>query len=77
MLNDQVIAAKWLQNNTHVNQILIIDLDVHQGNGTAALCTEEKISTLSVCTANNYPLHKEKSDVDLELENGTRDKEYL
>ena len=78
LLNDQVIAAKWLQNNTHVNQILIIDLDVHQGNGTAALCTEEKnIYTFSMHGKNNYPLHKEKSDVDLELENGTRDKEYL
>ncbi len=78
LLNDQVIAANWLLNNTEVQQILIIDLDVHQGNGTAAMCNgDERIFTFSMHGKNNYPLHKEKSNTDVELENGTKDQEYL
>ena len=78
LLNDQVIAANWLLNNTDIQQILIIDLDVHQGNGTAAMCNgDERIFTFSMHGKNNYPLHKEKSNTDVELENGTKDQEYL
>ncbi len=78
LLNDQVIASNYLLNNHGLNKILIIDLDVHQGNGTAALARgDERIFTFSMHGRNNYPLQKEQSDVDVELEDGIQDKEYL
>ena len=78
LLNDQVIAAQWLLQHKKVDRILIVDLDVHQGNGTAALCAEnDAVFTLSMHGKNNYPLQKEKSNVDVELEDGTNDKTYL
>lgn len=78
LLNDQVIASKYLLNAHGMNKILIIDLDVHQGNGTAALAQgDERIFTFSMHCRNNYPLQKEQSDVDVELEDGIQDKEYL
>lgn len=78
LLNDQVIAAQWLINQNLVNKILIIDLDVHQGNGSAALCAKkDNIFTFSMHGKNNYPLRKELSDVDIELEDGTKDAAYL
>jgi acetoin utilization deacetylase AcuC-like enzyme len=78
LLNDQVIASKWLLHKKLVSSILIIDLDVHQGNGTAALCANEpEIFTFSMHGKNNYPLKKEKSNLDIELEDKTDDKTYL
>jgi acetoin utilization deacetylase AcuC-like enzyme len=78
LLNDQVIASNYLLNYHGLNKILIIDLDVHQGNGTAALARgDERIFTFSMHGRNNYPLQKEQSDVDVELEDGIQDKEYL
>lgn len=78
LLNDQVIAAKWLLKENHVQRILILDLDVHQGNGTAALCKDEsQIFTVSMHGKNNYPLHKEQSNIDVEVEDGIKDLEYL
>ena len=78
LLNDQVIAAKWLLDNTQIQRILIVDLDVHQGNGTAALCAnEERIFTFSMHGSGNYPLKKEKSDLDIDLKDGISDKDYL
>lgn len=78
LLNDQVIAAHYLLNSHGMNKILIIDLDVHQGNGTAALAHgDERIFTFSMHGRNNYPLQKEQSDLDVELEDGIQDKEYL
>jgi acetoin utilization deacetylase AcuC-like enzyme len=78
LLNDQVIAAKWLLDNRQIQRILIIDLDVHQGNGTAALsANEERIFTFSMHGSGNYPLKKEKSDLDIDLKDGISDKEYL
>jgi acetoin utilization deacetylase AcuC-like enzyme len=78
LLNDQVIASNYLLNTHGLNKILIIDLDVHQGNGTAALAQlDERIFTFSMHGRNNYPLQKEQSDVDVELEDGIQDKEYL
>ena len=69
LLNDQVIAAQWLLDQKLVSQVLIIDLDVHQGNGTAALCADNtQIYTFSMHGKNNYPLRKEKSDVDIAIE---------
>ena len=63
--------------NKIANQILIIDLDVHQGNGTAKLFLEKPdVFTFSMHGKNNYPFHKEKSDLDIELPDGTDDDLY-
>ena len=78
LLNDQAIAAKWLLDTNKVGSILIIDLDVHQGNGTAKIFQDEpKVFTFSMHGANNYPLKKEKSDLDVPLEDGVDDKTYI
>jgi acetoin utilization deacetylase AcuC-like enzyme len=78
LLNDQVIAANWLLENTQIQRILIVDLDVHQGNGTAALCAnEERIFTFSMHGAGNYPLKKENSDLDVELPDACKDEVFL
>lgn len=78
LLNDQVIAANDLLSNHGIDKILIIDLDVHQGNGTAAMLQDdERVFTFSMHGRNNYPLQKEKSNLDVELEDGIPDKAYL
>ena len=78
MLNDQAIAANYLLKNKLVKKILIIDLDVHQGNGTAKLFENEpRVFTFSMHGKNNYPFRKEKSDLDIELLDGTNDETYL
>ena len=78
LLNDQAIAAQYLLDQKKASQILILDLDVHQGNGTAAIFkSNPKIFTLSVHGAKNYPFQKEKSDLDVALEDDTGDKKYL
>ena len=66
MLNDQAIAANYLIKNKFCKKILIVDLDVHQGNGTA-----------SIHGKNNYPFKKEKSNLDVEFDNGVTDTFYL
>ena len=78
MLNDQAIAAKYLINKKLAKKIMIIDLDVHQGNGTASIFNENPdVFTLSFHGKKNYPFKKEKSDLDFEFEDGTSDYEYL
>ena len=78
LLNDQVIASNWLLRNTQIQKILIVDLDVHQGNGTAQLLEkEDRAFTFSMHGENNYPMQKEKSDWDVPLKDGISDKEYL
>ena len=78
MLNDQAIGAKYLQQKGLVDKILIVDLDVHQGNGTAEIFqNDNSIFTFSMHGKSNYPFIKEKSDVDIALENDTKDEEYL
>lgn len=78
LLNDMAIAANYLLNKNLVKKILIIDLDVHQGNGTAKLMeNEDRVFTFSIHGKNNYPFHKEKSDLDIGLENGTSGSVYL
>ena len=78
LLNDQAIAAQYLLDQKKASQILILDLDVHQGNGTAAIFeSNPKVFTLSVHGAKNYPFQKEKSDLDVALEDDTGDKKYL
>ena len=78
LLNDQAIAARYLQKEKGIKKILIIDLDVHQGNGTAEIFQEDaSVFTFSIHGKNNYPFRKETSDLDIELADGTEDKEYL
>ena len=78
MLNDQAIAANYILNKGLANRVMIIDLDVHQGNGTASLFNNNSnVFTLSFHGKNNYPFRKEKSDLDIEFEDRTDDKEYL
>ena len=78
LLNDQAIAANWLLKHTDVKKVLIVDLDVHQGNGTAEIFQgRDEVFTFSMHGSNNYPLKKETSDLDVELEDGISDTEYL
>ena len=78
MLNDQAIAANYIIQEGLFKKILIIDLDVHQGNGTASLFNSNpNVYTLSFHGKKNYPFRKEKSDLDIEFEDNTNDKEYL
>jgi acetoin utilization deacetylase AcuC-like enzyme len=61
-----------------VKSVLIIDLDVHQGNGTASIFKDEpRVFAFSMHGKNNYPLQKERSDLDVELKDGIEDDEYL
>ena len=77
-LNDSVIAARVMQIEGLVKDVLIIDCDVHQGNGTAAILKNDPtIFTFSIHGKNNFPYHKEISDLDIELEDGTDDAAYL
>ena len=78
LLNDQAIGARYLQNKGLVDKILIVDLDVHQGNGTAEIFKDDNsVFTFSMHGKSNYPFIKEISDLDIALENDTKDKEYL
>ncbi|MBR9853159.1 MAG: histone deacetylase [Algicola sp.] len=78
MLNDQAIGARYLLQNNLAKKILIVDLDVHQGNGTAEIFkTDHSVFTFSMHGKGNYPFKKEKSDLDIALEKGTTDREYL
>ena len=78
MLNDFSIAANYLLHKKLAGQILIIDLDVHQGDGTAKLFEHEpRVFTFSMHGRHNYPFHKEKSDLDIPLEDGTDEEIYL
>jgi acetoin utilization deacetylase AcuC-like enzyme len=78
LLNDIAVAAHYLLNNALAKQILVIDLDVHQGNGTAQIFkNDSRVFTFSMHGANNYPLHKEVSDLDIALPDRTDDAFYL
>ncbi|GAA3919151.1 histone deacetylase [Hymenobacter algoricola] len=79
LLNDQAVAANYLlAHEPAVQKILVVDLDVHQGNGTAALFRHEpRVFTFSMHGARNYPHRKEQSDLDLALADGTDDAAYL
>ncbi len=78
LLNDSAIAAHYLLDHQNIKQILIVDLDVHQGNGTAKIMEkEDRVFTFSMHGENNYPLHKEKSNLDIGLEDGIEDQQYL
>ncbi len=78
LYNDQAVAAKYLLNKGKVQKILMVDLDVHQGNGTAEIFKNEpRVFTFSIHGGKNYPFKKEVSDMDIGLEDGTDDTQYL
>jgi acetoin utilization deacetylase AcuC-like enzyme len=89
LLNDVAIAANYLINNKLCKKILIIDLDVHQGSGTAEIFSQSPnkwreeareqggIFTFSMHGTKNYPIHKEQSNLDIALQDGVTDTQYL
>ena len=78
IFNDFAIASNILLSKKDVSQILIVDLDVHQGNGTAKIFeNDDRVYTFSMHGEKNYPLRKEKSDLDIELPDGCEDELYL
>ena len=77
-LNDSVIAARAMQAEGLAENIMVVDCDVHQGDGTAAITRDDPtIFTFSIHGKNNFPYHKETSVLDIEMENGTDDRTYL
>lgn len=78
LLNDQAIGTRYLQSKGLVKKILIVDLDVHQGNGTAEIFqNDDSVFTFSMHGKSNYPFKKEQSDLDIALDNDTDDSTYL
>lgn len=78
LLNDIAIAAQYLLNQKVVQQILVVDLDVHQGNGTASIFRDEpRVFTFSMHGEKNYPVRKPPSDLDIGLPDRTDDSTYL
>jgi len=78
LLNDIAIAANYLLKQGYVRKVLVVDLDVHQGNGTAQIFRNKpEVFTFSMHGAKNYPMHKEESDLDIALPDGTEDDAYL
>ncbi|OUW97266.1 MAG: histone deacetylase [Cyanobacteria bacterium TMED229] len=78
IFNDCAVTAQVLLNQGCVDRLLVLDLDVHQGDGTAACFSEDtRVFTLSMHAASNFPLRKVASDLDLNLKDGTGDEAYL
>lgn len=78
LFNDSMIAILAMQAQGHIQRAVIIDCDVHQGNGTAALAADNPtIFTFSIHSENNFPLYKEQSDLDIGLPDGVSDEAYL
>ncbi|KAM3874723.1 uncharacterized protein SYNPCC7002_A1628-like [Diretmus argenteus] len=78
LLNDLAVAAKHLLGRCSRRRVLIVDLDVHQGDGTAFIFkAEPRVFTFSVHCGKNFPLRKQRSDLDISVEDGMEDEEYL
>lgn len=78
VLNDIAVSIRVLQRERLAERFLVIDLDVHQGNGTASIFRDSPdVYTFSMHGAKNYPLFKETSTLDIELADGTSDDEYI
>jgi acetoin utilization deacetylase AcuC-like enzyme len=78
VFNDAAIAARALQAEGRAERVVIVDCDVHQGNGTAAVFRgDPSVFTFSIHGRRNFPFRKERSDLDVELEDGTGDEAYL
>lgn len=78
IFNDSAIAIRALQAESRIERVLILDCDVHQGNGTAALLQKDPdVFTFSIHGKNNFPFRKEKSDLDIALDDGADDRVYM
>jgi acetoin utilization deacetylase AcuC-like enzyme len=78
VFNDVAVAARLLQDEGRCRRVAVVDCDVHQGNGTAAIFRDDPtVFTFSMHGANNYPFRKETSDLDVELADGADDTAYL
>jgi acetoin utilization deacetylase AcuC-like enzyme len=78
IFNDCAVTARVLLQRGEVDRVLIVDLDVHQGDGSAACFqADERVTTFSVHAASNFPLRKVNSDFDISLPDGTEDDDYL
>jgi acetoin utilization deacetylase AcuC-like enzyme len=78
IFNDLAVTAKWLVDEAVVSRVLILDLDVHQGDGTAAIFHgTDQVFTCSFHCASNFPFEKQESDLDVALPDGLADKDYL
>lgn len=78
LFNDSAVAALVMLREQRVRRVLVVDTDVHQGNGTASiLCDEPRVFTFSIHGARNFPLRKETGDLDIALPDGTGDDDYL
>jgi len=78
LLNDIALGAQHLLSKNEVSQVLVVDLDVHQGNGTAQIFSgRPEVFTFSMHGGKNYPMHKEISDRDVPLPDGIEDHDYL
>lgn len=78
VFNDVAVAARLARRDLGIARVLVVDLDVHQGNGTANIFDgDDSVFTLSVHAAGNFPFRKERSDLDVELPDGTADDAYL
>ena len=78
MINDVAIAVRRMQADGAISRAMVVDTDVHQGNGTAAVFADDAtVFTLSIHQLNNYPVPKQTSDLDINLDDCTEDEEYL
>lgn len=77
-IHDVAVAIRRLQHDGAIRKAIVVDTDVHQGNGTASIfANDESVFTLSIHQVNNYPARKPPSDVDLEMADRVEDDEYL
>jgi acetoin utilization deacetylase AcuC-like enzyme len=77
-LNDVAVAIRRLQSDRAIKKAIVVDTDVHHGNGTAHIFRDDdSVFTLSIHQENNYPAHKPSSNLDLPLDDGVEDDEYL
>src|SRR3954465_538750 len=78
VFNDIAVAMLWLRGKGHADRAAVIDLDVHQGDGTAQIFQDDElVLTTSVHCRTNFPFRKQVSKIDVELEDATHDEEYL
>lgn len=78
VFNDVAVAARAMQDEGRLQQVVVLDCDVHQGNGTAAIfANDPSVFTFSIHGAKNFPFHKETGDLDIALPDGTGDAEFL
>jgi acetoin utilization deacetylase AcuC-like enzyme len=78
VFNDVAVAARVMLSEKRLQRVVVVDCDVHQGDGTAVIFADDtRVFTFSIHGARNFPFHKQQSDLDIELEDGTEDEKYL